>query len=159
MLWCIKLVYQGTKCCSVGESCRLPWQFCACKIWKCSVRGLVDLGIERLQGLLNHELMRSWAPSLHRGLQEQAVDSTRLELLFFPLWSLLTKVPRGCPTPKGGRGCLMSSPCLESQGCHLIPLSYLLSCFFCLVLLLFLSCHFSANGPFSWLFSWKLSNS
>ena len=24
--------------------------------------------------------------------------------------------------------------------------------FFCLVLLLFLSCHFSANGPFSWLF-------
>jgi len=33
------------------------------------------------------------------------------------------------------------------------------SLFFCLVLLLFLSCHFSANGPFSWLpkkktFSW-----
>ena len=24
--------------------------------------------------------------------------------------------------PKGGRGCLMSPPCLESQGCHLIPL-------------------------------------
>ena len=40
----------------------------------------------------------------------------------------------------------------------LIPLSYLLSCFFYLVLLLFLSCHFSANGPFSWLFSRKLSN-
>ena len=35
--------------------------------------------------------------------------------------------------------------CLESQGCHLIPLSYLLSRFFCLVLLLFLSCHFSAK--------------
>ena len=30
--------------------------------------------------------------------------------------------------PKGGRGCLMSPPCLESQGCHLIPLCYLLSC-------------------------------
>ena len=30
--------------------------------------------------------------------------------------------------PKGGRGCLMSPPCLESQGCHLIPLFYLLSC-------------------------------
>ena len=29
--------------------------------------------------------------------------------------------------PKGGRGCLMSPPpCLESQGCHLIPLCYLL---------------------------------
>ena len=32
-----------------------------------------------------------------------------------------------CP-PKGGRGCLMSPPCLKSQGCHLIPLCYLLSC-------------------------------
>ena len=52
-------------------------------------------------------------------------------------------------SPKGGQGCLMSSSCLESQGCHLIPLSYLLSCFFWLVLLLFLSCHFSVNGPFS----------
>ena len=30
--------------------------------------------------------------------------------------------------PKGSRGCLMSPPCLESQGCHLIPLCYLLSC-------------------------------
>ena len=29
---------------------------------------------------------------------------------------------------KGGGGCLMSPPCLESQGCHLIPLCYLLSC-------------------------------
>ena len=59
------------------------------------------------------------------------------------------------PHPQAGRGCLMSPSCLESQGCHLIPLSYLLSCFFCLVLLLFLSCHFSANGPFSWLFFQK----
>ena len=31
------------------------------------------------------------------------------------------------PIPKGGRGCLMSPHCLESQGCHLIPLCYLLS--------------------------------
>ena len=30
--------------------------------------------------------------------------------------------------------------------------------FFCLVLLLFLSCHFPANGPFSWLFSRKLKH-
>ena len=37
---------------------------------------------------------------------------------------------------------LMSSPCLEYQGCHLIPFSYHLSCFSALVLLLFLSCHF-----------------
>ena len=43
--------------------------------------------------------------------------------------------------PEGGQGCLMSPPCLESQGCHLIPLCSLLSplLFFCLVLLRFLS--------------------
>ena len=36
-----------------------------------------------------------------------------------------------CPyTPKGGWGYLMAHSCLESQGCHLISLSYLLSCFF-----------------------------
>ena len=32
------------------------------------------------------------------------------------------------------------SSCLQSQGCHLVPFSYFLS-FFCVVLLLFLSCH------------------
>ena len=52
---------------------------------------------------------------------------------------------------EGGQGCLMLTPCLESQGCHLIPLSCLLFCFLCLVLH-FLSCHFSTNGPFSCLF-------
>ena len=40
--------------------------------------------------------------------------------------------------PKGGRGCLMSLSCLESHGCHLIPLFYLLL-FFYLLLLHFLS--------------------
>ena len=44
----------------------------------------------------------------------------------------------------------------ESQGCHLIPLS-------CLPVVILpsplsLSCHFSANGPFSWLSSRKLSS-
>ena len=47
-------------------------------------------------------------------------------------------------TPKAGRGCLMYLSCLESQGCHLISISFLLSsffylyscCSFCLVLLL-----------------------
>ena len=61
-------------------------------------------------------------------------------------------------TLKGGWRCLMSLSCLEFQGCHLIPLSYLLACFvfssakascsFCLAI-------FSANGPFSWLFFQK----
>ena len=36
--------------------------------------------------------------------------------------------PPPSPPPKGGPGCLMSPPCLESQGCHLIPLCYRLSC-------------------------------
>ena len=61
--------------------------------------------------------------------------------------------------PKGGRGllCLMSlhqpTSHLESQGYYLVPLS-------CLAFLpspLALS-NFSANGPFSWLFSGKFSN-
>ena len=45
---------------------------------------------------------------------------------------------------KGGHGCMVPSLCVESQGCHLISLSYLL--FFCLVLFLFLSYHFSVNS-------------
>ena len=35
------------------------------------------------------------------------------------------------------------------------PFPILFSCFFCLVLLLFLSCHFSANGSFSLTFFQK----
>ena len=42
--------------------------------------------------------------------------------------------------------------CLESQGSHLIPLFLSPLSFFCLLLLLFWSCHFSADDPFSWLF-------
>ncbi len=42
---------------------------------------------------------------------------------------IIEYVYRTCKrTPKGGRGCLMSPSCLESQGFHLIPLCYLLSC-------------------------------
>ena len=45
---------------------------------------------------------------------------------------------------KGGHRCMVPPLCVESQGCHLISLSYLL--FFCLVLFLFLSYHFSVNS-------------
>ena len=44
-----------------------------------------------------------------------------LHVCLCPLTSILYPL-------KGGRGCLMSPPCLESQGCHLIPLCCLLSC-------------------------------
>ena len=56
---------------------------------------------------------------------------------FFMLWS---------EPPKGRRGCLMSPSCLESLGCHLIPLYYLLSCSSAL------SLFFLPTGPFSWHF-------
>lgn len=46
-------------------------------------------------------------------------------------------------------GYLMSLSCLGSQGCHLILRSCIFSLLFCLALLLFLSCNFSANGSFS----------
>ena len=45
---------------------------------------------------------------------------------------------------KGGWGYLIPLSCLESQGCHLIPLFYLLISSY-LVPLFFLSCHFSSS--------------
>ena len=54
-------------------------------------------------------------------------------------------------SPKRGHGCRMSPWVV-------IWFPFPISCFFCLVLLLCLSCHFYANGPFSWLISRKLSN-
>ena len=45
--------------------------------------------------------------------------------VYLALLNMVTLFPS---PPKGSRGCLMSPPCLESQGCHLIPLYYLLSC-------------------------------
>ena len=47
----------------------------------------------------------------------------------------------------------MSSPCLESQGCQLIPFFHLLFLSFCLVLLLCLSSPILVTGPFSCLLS------
>ena len=73
--------------------------------------------------------------------QESVVCKQRL--LWHIPWSEVGDV--WCPTPG-----------LESRGCHLIPLSNFTLLFFCLVLLLFLSCDFSANGPFSRIFSQKM---
>ena len=61
------------------------------------------------------------------------------------------------PPPKGGLGMSDVSPCLESQGCHLISLYYLL--FICRVLLLVLSSSFFLfAGPFSCTFSRNFFN-
>ena len=65
--------------------------------------------------------------------------------------SSLNTAPKG---GQGGQGCLKFPLCLESQGCHLSPPPSLSLCG--LVLLHFLSCCFSANGPFSWLFPQKM---
>ena len=49
--------------------------------------------------------------------------------LAFTFYPYVPALPSPSTLPrKGGRGCLMSPPCLESQGCHLIPLCYLVSC-------------------------------
>ena len=75
---------------------------------------------------------------------------------------------------KVGQGCLILSPCLESwlsfdspflSPFFFCPVLFFVSCdfsangpFSCLFFL-FVSCDFSANGPFSWLFSFFLQNS
>lgn len=68
-------------------------------------------------------------------------------------------------SPKEGWGCLMSSSrlpaYLESQGCHLTPLFFPISCFRvsfffpspAVPLSMLLSLFFPANGPFTWPFS------
>ena len=58
--------------------------------------------------------------------------------------------------PSGGQGCLMSGISGISFGSHFLSRELI---FFslCLVLFLFLSCHCSANGPFSRLFPPKYS--
>ena len=53
-------------------------------------------------------------------------DQTRHS--FWQTMPQFTCRPLFMPTPKGGWICPMSFPCLESQGCHLIPLYYLHSC-------------------------------
>ena len=108
----------------------------------------------------NRDLLRAAAVSqgwkgYRNKTQHRALTLGKKNLL--PL-SLPAPPPLLLPVPsprllKGGRGCLMSFPGLES--CHFIPLSYLLL-FFCLVLFLFLSCYLKkkknpANGPLSWL--------
>ena len=58
---------------------------------------------------------------------------TKPQALSFPLYLECLLLVFSCCcvcawSLKGGWGCVMSPPCLESQGCHLIPLCYLLSC-------------------------------
>ena len=70
--------------------------------------------------------------------------------------SFATPPPSPLPTLKGDQGCLMFLPLSGISGL-LFDSSFLPPVlFFCLVLLLFLSCHFSANGPFSYLLSMSL---
>ena len=49
---------------------------------------------------------------------------------------------------KGGRGCQMSSPCLESQGCHLTAFFCLVSCYAVQSLCSLCVFSFPAVGPF-----------
>ena len=55
------------------------------------------------------------------------IFKSRVAAFVVPFWPpfLLLFLFTSFRPPKGGRGCLMSPPCLESQGCHLISLCYL----------------------------------
>ena len=84
----------------------------------------------------------------HQGSRNAAPNTS---LMFSPICALGWLVQ----APKGGRRFLMFFlPCLESQGCHFDPPSYLLSCFSAQPSSSV--CHFSANGPFSRFSSRKL---
>ena len=67
------------------------------------------------------------------GYPPEEIPGTASELLplLFPLLS----------PSKGGRECLMFPPCLESQGCHLIPLCYLLQSSLCVLSLIWRPFH------------------
>ena len=71
-----------------------------------------------------------------------------METYLWQRWRTFVKL--SVPLPKRGWGCL------ESQCCHLISLSCLLS-FFCFVFLLFLSHHFLLMVHFHWLPPRKLT--
>ena len=95
-------------------------EHCYCDGWKSSKHGLSTSSLM----FENHEKMVSALPFWCLKAMKT--------VWALPFWWL---------TPEGRPGCLMSPPCLESQGCHLIPLFYPLSCSY-LPLLLFLSCPF-----------------
>ena len=82
---------------------------------------------------------------------------TRLPFIFLSLFILLSLKPVCLKSglhvliispPKGGQGCLRYPSCLESQGCHRIPIFQLLSCFSTQSSRSFSvwTCHFSGSG-------------
>ena len=87
--------------------------------------------------------MSGWPPVLHVTVSYGiGVDHSNGQVLFYPVQS-----PR---REAGDVWCLPPVWNFRAVIWFLFPISSLV--FFCLILLLFLSCHFSANGPFSWLF-------
>ena len=78
---------------------------------------------------------------------------------FETAFGLVLELSANLDSLKGGQGCRTFLPLSGLSGLSFdSPFLSLLSWFFCLVLLLFLSCHFSASGPFSRLFSRKFWN-
>ena len=127
----------GCKVCTEFYSGEITRSWCA----KTSTKRSPIIGVTMLNCVLNHVFKRKRSrcvlltpQMLCKQDSTNLYNSTLLPHLRGDLWSrgtfhsvltfimLLDLIP-----PKGGRGCLMSPACLESQGCHLIPLCYLLS--------------------------------
>ena len=116
--------------------------------WDWEVAGSVESWVNEIMGPV---------PALRSSRTSCELHQVGTGFFFSPLIFANQSSPR-LPNPKGRPGMSDVPSCLESQGCYIwfpFPNSLV---FFCLVLLFFLSCHFSANGPFFWLFSRKFSN-
>ena len=79
-----------------------------------------------LRPLHSQECFVAWLSARTRG----TFYKIRVDLLLRGVRLWLSRVSAAALTchssPQGGRGCLMTPRCLKSQGCHLIPLYYLL---------------------------------
>ena len=99
-------------CCS-SLTCCFIWGLCNCKSC-CSVSHIL---LHLSQGLCK-SCCSSLTCCFIQGLCKSCCSVTHT----------LLHLSHGLCSLKEGRGCLISPPCLESQGFHLIPLCYLLSC-------------------------------
>lgn len=123
----------------IGEKPQLSVYVCfrACIVLHLRVRKPPLCGAtEEWNALRHHRVFYLWPQQSHIWPHRE------ITLCMFTIFTF-------CFSLEGGRWCLMPF-CPESQGCHWFP--FPITSFFCLVPLLFLSCHFSASGPFSCLF-------
>ena len=88
---------------------------------RCSVLTLADFVVKLADLGLCHEFLSNDPMYSNEGIR----PGEYINCVFGPFLKFMSEDQN---LLEKGRGCLMSPPCLESQGCHLIPLCYLLSC-------------------------------